>query len=203
MQIPECSYTELWPGLYLTVCNKSPALGLTKEFFFSGNKCSKGQQAKSRTLAPQQWQRPTSSHHPASPSLSALLLTSQDDCWLSGHRTHMPDKQDEKHMPACCCSVAQSCLTLGDRVDRSTPGLPDPHCLREFAQVHSHWVSNAIQPSHPLLPPLLLPFSPAKCPLLSRFPQVASHIPQLISQCSKKGPVPTPHIRHKGVWRGC
>ena len=30
MEIPECSYTELWPGLYLTVCNKSPALGLNQ-----------------------------------------------------------------------------------------------------------------------------------------------------------------------------
>ena len=37
-------------------------------------------------------------------------------------------------------------------MDWSTPGLPVPHCLPEFAQVHVHWVGDAIQPSHPLLP---------------------------------------------------
>ena len=37
-------------------------------------------------------------------------------------------------------------------MDCSMPGLPVPHCLSEFAQVHVHWVSDAIQPSHPLPP---------------------------------------------------
>ena len=46
--------------------------------------------------------------------------------------------------------VVQSCLTLCDPMDCSTPGLPIPHCLPEFAQFHVHWVSDAIQPSHPL-----------------------------------------------------
>ena len=35
----------------------------------------------------------------------------------------------------------------------STPGFPVFYCLPEFAQTHVHWVSDAIQPSHPLLPP--------------------------------------------------
>ena len=38
----------------------------------------------------------------------------------------------------CCCSVAKSCLTLCDPTDCSTPGLPVPHYLLEFAQVHVH-----------------------------------------------------------------
>ena len=38
-------------------------------------------------------------------------------------------------------------------MDCSTPGFPVLHCLPEFAQTHVHWVSDAIQPSHPLLPP--------------------------------------------------
>ena len=38
----------------------------------------------------------------------------------------------------CCCSVAQSCLTLCDSMDCSTPGLPVPHHLSKFAQVHVH-----------------------------------------------------------------
>jgi len=50
-------------------------------------------------------------------------------------------------------SVAQSCLTLCDPMNHSTPGLPVHHQLPEFAQTHVHWVSNAIQPSHPLSSP--------------------------------------------------
>ena len=38
-------------------------------------------------------------------------------------------------------------------MDCSTPGLPVPHHLPEFTQVHVHWIGDAIQPSHPLLPP--------------------------------------------------
>ena len=50
-------------------------------------------------------------------------------------------------------SVAQSCPTLCDRMNRSTPGLPVHHRLPEFTQTHIHWVSDAIQPPHPLSSP--------------------------------------------------
>ena len=50
-------------------------------------------------------------------------------------------------------SVAQSCLTLCDPMDCSTPGLPVHHQLPEFTQTHVHQVGDAIQPSHPLLSP--------------------------------------------------
>ena len=50
-------------------------------------------------------------------------------------------------------SVAQSCPTLCDPMNRSTPGLPVHHQLLEFTQTHVHRVSDAIQPSHPLLSP--------------------------------------------------
>ena len=56
------------------------------------------------------------------------------------------------HAQFCCCSVAQSCPTLCDPMDCSTPGFPVLHYLPEFAQTHVHWVSDAIQPSPPLLP---------------------------------------------------
>ena len=49
-------------------------------------------------------------------------------------------------------SVAQSCLTLCDPMNRSTPGLPVHHQLPEFTQTHVRRVSDAIQPSHPLSP---------------------------------------------------
>jgi len=50
------------------------------------------------------------------------------------------------------CSVAQSCPTLCNPMDCSTPGFPVLHHLPEFAQTHAHWVSDAIQPSHPVTP---------------------------------------------------
>ena len=57
-------------------------------------------------------------------------------------------------------SVAQSCPTPRDPVNRSTPGLPVHHHLLEFTQTHVHQVGDAIQPSHPLSfpsPPSLNP----------------------------------------------
>ena len=50
-------------------------------------------------------------------------------------------------------SVAQSCPTLCNPINRSTPGLPVHHQLPAFTQTHVHWVGDAIQPSHPLLSP--------------------------------------------------
>ena len=50
-------------------------------------------------------------------------------------------------------SVAQSCPTLCDPMNRSMPGLPVHHQLPEFTQTHVHQVSDAIQPSHPLSSP--------------------------------------------------
>ena len=52
------------------------------------------------------------------------------------------------------CSVAKSRPTLWDSMDCSTPGFPVLHYFLEFAQTHVPWVCDAIQPSHPLLPPL-------------------------------------------------
>ena len=52
-----------------------------------------------------------------------------------------------------CCSVSQSCLTLCNPTDCSTPGFPVLHCLSEFTHSRVHWISDAIQPSHPLLLP--------------------------------------------------
>ena len=49
--------------------------------------------------------------------------------------------------------VAQSCLTLCDPMNRSTPGLPVHHWLPEFTQTYVHQVGDAIQPPHPLSSP--------------------------------------------------
>ena len=50
-------------------------------------------------------------------------------------------------------SVTQSCLTLCNPTDCSTPGFPVHHQLPQLAHIHVHWVGDAIQPSHPLSSP--------------------------------------------------
>ena len=55
------------------------------------------------------------------------------------------------------CSTAKLCLVLSDPMDCSMPGFPVLHYLLEFAQTSVFWVDDAIQPSHPLSPLLLLP----------------------------------------------
>ena len=59
-------------------------------------------------------------------------------------------------------SVAQSCPTFCDSMNRSMPGLPVHHQLLEFTQTHVHWVSDAIQPSHPLSSPSPLAPNPSQ-----------------------------------------
>ena len=51
----------------------------------------------------------------------------------------------------CCCSVANHVQLCGP-MNCSMPGFPVPHYLPELAQVHVHWINDAIQSSHPLLP---------------------------------------------------
>ena len=55
------------------------------------------------------------------------------------------------------CSVAKLCPTLCDLMNSSTPGFPVLHYLPELAQTHVLLVGDAIQPSHPVTPLLLLP----------------------------------------------
>ena len=59
-------------------------------------------------------------------------------------------------------SVAQSCPTLCDPMNYSTPGLPVHHQFPEFTQTHVHPVSDAIQPSHPLSSPSHLAPNPSQ-----------------------------------------
>ena len=64
-------------------------------------------------------------------------------------------------------SVAQSCPTLCDLMNCSTPGLPVHHQLPEFTQINIHRVSDAIQPSHPVVP---FSFCPQSLPASKSFP---------------------------------
>ena len=57
------------------------------------------------------------------------------------------------HVGQCCCSVTQSCPTLGHPMDCSMPGFPVLHYFPEFTQIHVHRAGDAIQPFHPVSPP--------------------------------------------------
>ena len=68
---------------------------------------------------------------------------------------------NSRKFSCCYCSVTKLYLILCDPMDCSTPGLPVLHRLVELAQTHVHWLSDAIQQSHPLLSHLCLQSFPA------------------------------------------
>ena len=76
---------------------------------------------------------------PKSLLMVTVAIKLKDVCSLEEKLTNLSSVQFS--------SVTQSCLTLC--TDSSTPGLPVHHQLPEFTQTHVHWVSDAIQPSHP------------------------------------------------------
>ena len=70
----------------------------------------------------------------------------------SGKKSPSPDSQESKALLLLLfSSLTKLCLTLCDPMDYSTPSFPVHHQLPELTQTHVHWVSDAIQPSHPLL----------------------------------------------------
>ena len=107
-----------------------------------GGFSSFGTQAES---LPNVWNLPASGIEPASPALAGSFLSTG------------PPRKSPKYFlllsSAQFSSVAQSCPTLCDPMNHSTPGLPVHHQLLEFTQTCVHRVSDAIQPSHPLSSP--------------------------------------------------
>ena len=75
-------------------------------------------------------------------------------------------------------SVTQSCLTLCNPMNRSTPGLPVHHQLPEFTQTHAHRVGDAIQPPHLCRPLLLLPPIPPSIRVFSNESTLCMRWPQ-------------------------
>ena len=91
-----------------------------------------------------------------------LLLLLQ---WQAGSLPLVPPGKPETYPQFS--SVAQLCPTPCNPTNRSTPGLPVHHQLPEFTQTHVHRVGDAIQPSHPLLSPSLLPPIPSSIRVFS------------------------------------
>ena len=79
--------------------------------------------------------------------MNPLLVT----CWFVLF-LHYSVGSSNKFVQNCCCSVTKSCLTLCHSMDCSMPGFPVLHHPLEFAQTQVHWISDAIQISHPLSP---------------------------------------------------
>ena len=82
-------------------------------------------------------------HLPKAWSNTIILGIRNPTCefWVAGSPKHSED---------WFSSVTQSCPTLCNPMNRSTPCFPVHHQLPEFTQTHVHWVGDAIQPSHPL-----------------------------------------------------
>ena len=86
-------------------------------------------------------------------SLISFLFFTTQACIFRHYIFILPVKKIKNKTTCLFSSVAQSCPTLCDPMNCSTPGLPVHHQLLEFTQTHIHWVSDAIQPSHPLSSP--------------------------------------------------
>ena len=76
-------------------------------------------------------------------------------------------------------SVTQSCPTLCDSMNLSTPGLPVHHQLPEFTQSHIHWGGDAIQPSHPLSSPSPSAPNPSKHQSLFQWVNSSHEVPKV------------------------
>ena len=82
--------------------------------------------------------------------------SSLDSTPISGSASGKPDQDRSSSRNLFMIqfrSVAQSCLTLCDLMNRSTSGIPVHHQLPEFTQTHVHGIDDPIQPSHPLSSP--------------------------------------------------
>ena len=92
----------------------------------------------------------------------------------------------------CDCLFAsvqsQSCLTLRDPMDCSTPGFPVHHQLPELTQTHVHRVGDAIQPTHPL--PSIFP-SIRSYPIIKFFASGGQSIGQSLFACYPTKPIHT------------
>ena len=113
-------------------------------------KVEAGDSRKFRSLHQLRYRRPISQIYLYTPAVSlvhCLLLYPASQLNLYNQGWHVQNGSVR------FSSVTQSCPTLCDPMNHSTPGLPVHHHLPEFTQTHVHRVSDAIQPSQPLSSP--------------------------------------------------
>ena len=83
-------------------------------------------------------------------------------------------------------SVTQSCPTLCDPMNCSTPGLPVHHQLPEVTETHIHWVCDAIQPSHPLSSPSPPAFNLSQHQGLFKWVSSSNQVAKVLQNANKK-----------------
>ena len=128
-------HVRLFGTLWTVACQAPLSMGFSRQEYWSGLPCPPPGDL------PNPWIKPTSLK---SPALADGFFTT-GATWEAQRRS--------------CCSVAQSCLTLCNPMDCSTPRFPVFHHLPERAQTRVHRVGDAMQPSHPLLSPSPLAFN--------------------------------------------
>ena len=99
----------------------------------------------------------------------------------------------------CCCSVAKSGPNLCHPVDYSTPSFPVLHSLPKFAQIHVHWVGDAIQPSDSL-PPTRFSFCLQFFPANRAFSNCAWYLHSILDVIIKK--LSLLHQGLRSAWNG-
>ena len=114
--------------LWTVACQALLSMGFSRQEKRSGLQC------------PPPWHLPNSESN-----LSHITPAMQADS--------LPLSHQGSSLSSYCYSVTQSCPTLWDLMDCSMPVFPVLHHLQELAQIHIHWVSDALQPSRPLLSP--------------------------------------------------
>ena len=119
-----------------------------------------GQKPTFRSKTSQRPQGQRKNHGETSRDTHIGKLTTEDPCAMYYKGSYMSPSAHCKTIKLVSLkkmlqfsSVAQSCPTLCDPMNRSTPGLPVHHQLPEFTQTHVHRVTDAIQPSHSLSSP--------------------------------------------------
>ena len=85
--------------------------------------------------------------------ITILQSDKQNQCYPYQITNGILERTRTKILQCVSVQFTQSCPTLCNPVNHTTPGLPVHHQLPESTQIHVHWVSDAIQPSHPLLSP--------------------------------------------------
>ena len=138
--------------LWLFECSHS-ALPIT---FFPEN-CPRGAREATRNQTAKGWKEPREViHKTKEPSFSEKLRPRKGDFprsqseLMTQQGTVLQSRTIYYTTSVQFSSVSQSCPTLCDPMNCSTPGLPVHHQLPEFTQTHVHRVGDAIQPSHPL-----------------------------------------------------
>ena len=96
--------------------------------------------------------------------------------WQVGSLTPVPPGKPHERRIWSCCSVTKLCLTPCNPMNCSMPGFSVLHYLPEFAQINVHWVGDAIQPSHPLLPTFSPAFSLAQHQSLFQWDGSSHHV---------------------------